>query len=156
MKYFFFFLLIFLFSCKKENFKEDFSYFIGKNFLVQSYQFKDLSTGERYDLLDNREIDTIYLIFRENSMYLGKVENLMSGGFGLGVDKYLLEFKNNEIGINRDNYNEFFVVSFSKNLLTIEGRHILHNQKQRIEISILEMNYLTPNLEELIIRFVEN
>ncbi len=157
MKYFFFFLAILFFSCKKDDSiinKEEFSYFIDKNFLVKSYRFEDFSTGENYDLLDNSEIDTLYLIFRVESMYLGKIENSQNNSFGLGVDKYLIKFENEKIKISRDSYSDFSVVYFSKDLLVIEGKHLLHNQFQRISITVSEVTTPSINLQNLISRFV--
>lgn len=159
MKYFFFFLVIFLFSCKKENFltkKEEFSYFIGKNFLVKSYEFGDFSTGESYNLLDNREIDTLYLIFRGDNMYLGKVEKISEFSFGVGVDKYFIRYYDDRIKIMRDDYNDFSVTFFSNESIVLMGKHTLHNQEQSIKISITEIKDLTPNLENIINRFVVN
>lgn len=158
MKYFFFFLVIFLFSCTKEDIvkNEDFSYFINKNFLVHSYFFEDFVTGEKYELTNNREIDTIYLIFRESYMYLGKVENLPNNTFGLGVDRYDIQINNDIIKINRDRYSDYNLIQFNKEFLIIEGKHLLHNQQQRITISIEEVIQPTPNLENIIQSFITN
>lgn len=157
MKYFFFSLFLIIFSCKKQddlNQSLDLNKLINKNFSIESWRHQDFTTGEFYDLLDNREIDSIIICFSSSKFVVAKIEFTEGNEIGLNTDVWSIIFSEKQYYFKKDEYTYFKLVNLNDEMMIWEGEHKLHQQKQRITISLKKINENSQLLDYLNQRFL--
>lgn len=133
--------LIFL-ACGKvepvDNIKQEaFRDLIGNEYNVTYWGFVDFETNETYNLLDSREIDSIYLKFNDDfTIDYTKVEIRYGQGY-YGYKQYTYEFKDNDIVIIKiDKYTELELLQLEDLSLALIGEHRYHEQLQTYNIDL--------------------
>lgn len=129
-------------ACSKEpaisNEKQDaFQNLIGNEYNVTYWGFVDFETNETYNLLDSREIDSIYLKFNDDfTIDYTKVEIRFDQGY-YGYKQYTYEFKDNDVVIIKtDKYTELELLQLEDLSLALIGEHRYHEQLQTYNIDL--------------------
>ena len=152
--YYLLFILFVLSSCVKEKTPQKTQQFlslIGKTKIVKNWDFKDLTTKESYDLLDNDDIDKIYITFLNEKLLIVH-EEIQNGNsyFGWRTWKYEIDQKLDKITLKPDQLTNYQITKVDNNNLEFNGIHELHLQQQEIDIQMNSITELPKKVENLI------
>jgi hypothetical protein len=151
-------ILFFSFSCTKEKTPkktEQFLSLIGETKIVKNWDFKDLTTKESYDLLDNDDIDKIYITFLNEKLLIVH-EEIQNGHsyFGWRVWEYELDIQNDRIILKPDILTNYEINRVDEKNLEFSGFHELHLQQQEIDIEMNAVTDLPTKVSNLIQQYM--
>lgn len=161
MKVLYFFSLIFfifLFSCTKEKTPQKTQQFLNllnKTKTVNSWNFRDQETHENYNLLDNDEIDKIYITFLHDKLLI--VHEEMENGksyFGWRIWNFEVNALKDRIILHPDQLTDYEVTRVNENCLEFNGVHKLHLQQQEIDIQMNTTNEIPLKVQDLIQQYM--
>ena len=146
--------LVLLFSCTREKtpgLTGNFLSLNGRTKTVKSWSFRDQSTGENYDLLDNSEIDKIYITFLDDRLLIvhEEIENGDSY-FGWRTWDWDADIPRDRVVLHPDQLTHYEITRVDENRLGFSGMHELHLQPQQIDIQMITAHDIPQKVLHLI------
>lgn len=119
--------------------------------MVNSWNFRDLETHENYNLLNNSEIDKIYVTFLDDKLLIVH-EEIQNGNsyFGWRTWDFEVNVSEDRIILHPDQLTDYEVTRVDENHLEFNGLHKLHLQQQEIDIQMNTTNDIPLKVQDLI------
>lgn len=103
------------------------------SFKILGYNYTNVTNNEFWNLLDLREIDSLYIEVNDDEVKLIEVE-IVNGYPYYGWEKWKVIKDSNNIYLEKDQYLRYKVISVDEDELNLEGYHTFHQEHSRINI----------------------
>lgn len=106
-------------------------------FKILEYNYTNVTNNESWNLLNLREVDSLYIEVSDNEIELIEVE-VVNGYSYYGWEKWKIIKDSNNVYLEKDQFLRYKVISINKNELNLEGFHLIHQEQSTINIIWVE------------------